>query len=223
MNKGIKSLYSLGTLQGERKELIATYRGLFRFPARHVIDAHRDDHPIAQELAQPRTDEDADNHIYVEVHGQEHGDVGAGKGHRMNHGAGQLLEGGCAKGHGGARLAPSLGESAVRGLALELARQEIVVLSTNAPTEFHQHHQQHSANTGGSEHPIVFDLPSGGQKTGINGVEVEEHLVPDELSPFWEFRLGTYRDLTLAVAPHVHVHALHCESLKGLVALWCRV
>lgn len=157
-----------------KQRLITTYRGFFQLSVRHVIEAHGDDHPITEELAQPGTDEDADNHVDVEVHGQQHGDIGPGKGDGVNDGARQLLQWGGAKGD--CRPFPLLGEGTVRGLALELARQEIVVLPADAATEFDEHDQQDSADAGGGKHAIVLDLPSGGEETSVDGVEVEEHL-----------------------------------------------
>ncbi|KAI6763026.1 hypothetical protein HG530_009006 [Fusarium avenaceum] len=54
------------------------------------IDPHNQ--PVAEELAQTATDKDADDNVTVEVHGQQHDDVGSAKGKGVNEGPDQLLQ-----------------------------------------------------------------------------------------------------------------------------------
>lgn len=147
------------------------------------INAHHQ--PVAQELADTSAQEDADDDVTVEVHGEQHDDVCTAKGHGMDKGPAQLLQRADAESHGlgtgdlGGTAGAALGghgRTVGGGTAVELAEEEGVVLLAEAAEELDEDDEQQDANAGSDHHAVVGDVPRRGQEACIDGVPIPQHL-----------------------------------------------
>lgn len=130
-----------------------------------------DDEPVADELAQPCTDEDTDDDVAVVVHGEQHDDVGGTESTGVDKSTDELLERGGTEGQGSAVGAMGRGGCTT----VELSIQGRIVLLAQAAEEFDGHDEEDDADAGASEHALGPDVPLLRDEAGVDGVPIPQH------------------------------------------------
>lgn len=128
-----------------------------------------DDHPVAEELAEPRADEDGDDDVAVEVHGQKHDEVREPERGRVDDGADDLLQRARperdrsrvrSRQVGIAATAQRLGAFHSRGnVPLKLTLDQAIVLLAEPAEELEEDHHQYHADAGRGHHALVSNPP----------------------------------------------------------------
>lgn len=164
------------------------------------------DHPVAEELPEPRTDDDGDDDVAVEVHGEKHDDVREPERGGVDDGTDDLLQRARPERHRPRVRGRQVRTAAVvwtpgvlrlrRNVPLELALDQAVVLLAEPAEKLEADHHQYDADAGRGHHALVLNPPRCSKKAWARDVSFQMR----EVSLLSRFRTYRHQSCTNSIA-----------------------